>query len=112
MQVKIVGKKQFGTAALDLGYETFVVHVVSFGSASNDQKDNIHLSYRVQIAVFVANESPMLISTKYLDFANVFSLQLLSELFEYTEINDQVIELVDQGQPSYRVIYSLASIEL
>ena len=43
----------------------------------------------------------MKIPTEYLDFADVFSLDLASELPKYTGINDHAIELVDGQQPRY-----------
>ena len=49
---------------------------------------------------------------EYSDFADVFFLELTSELFEQIEINDHTIKLVDDWQLSYRPIYSLRLIEL
>ena len=51
-------------AALDLGYETFVVYVVFFESPSNNQKDDIYPFCRIQIAALIANEALTLISTE------------------------------------------------
>ena len=60
----------------------------------------------------MANEAPTLIPTKYSDFADIFSPELASELPEHTRINDHSIELVDDWQPPYGSIYSLAQVEL
>ena len=60
----------------------------------------------------MANKALNSILTKYSDFADVFSLELASELPEYTEINDHAIKLVDNRQPFYRPIYSLEPVEL
>ena len=92
-RVELVGKKEFAAAALDPGHETFVVHVASLESSS--QEGNVHLSCRAQIATLVANKAPTLIPTEYSDFADVFSPELASELLEYTGINDHAIKLVD-----------------
>ena len=94
-RVELVGKKEFAAAALDPGYESFVVHIASLESSSNNQKSDVHPFCRAQIAVLVANEAPNSIPTKYLDFANVFSPELASELPEQTRINDHTIEFVD-----------------
>ena len=109
-RVELVGKKEFAAAALDLGHETFVVHVASLESPS--QEGDVHPSRRAQIAALVANEAPTSIPTEYSDFADVFSPALASELPEYTGINDHAIELVDDWQPPYGSIYSLGLIEL
>ncbi len=52
------------------------------------------------------------VSSKYADFANVFSPKLAAKLSKYTEINDYAIELVDNLQLLYSTIYSLCSVEL
>ena len=92
-QVELVRKKKFAAAALDSGYEIFVVHVASLESLS--QEDNVYPSCRAQIAVLMANEAPTSIPTESSDFADVFSPELASELLEHTGINDHAIELVD-----------------
>ena len=43
----------------------------------------------------------MKVSAEYLDFVNVFSPNLASELSKYTGINHYVIELVYDQQPPY-----------
>ena len=92
-RVELVGKKEFAAAALDPGHETFVVHVASLESLS--QEGDVHSSCRAQIAALVANEAPTSIPTEYSDFANVFSPELASKLPEHTEINDHAIKLMD-----------------
>ena len=41
-QVELVEKKEFAAAALDPGYETFVIHVVFLKSPSNTQESDVH----------------------------------------------------------------------
>ena len=66
-----------------------------------------------QISGLIAEEASTKVLIKYLDFADVFSPDLASELLGYTGINDYVIELVDGCQQlSYGPIYSLGSVEL
>ena len=60
----------------------------------------------------MANKAPILISTEYSDFADIFFPELASELLEHTKINDYAIKLVDDRQPLYEPIYSLGLIEL
>ena len=60
----------------------------------------------------IVEEALTKVLTEYLDFADVFSPDLASELPEHTGINDHVIELVDGQQPPYGPIYSLGPVEL
>ncbi len=72
----------------------------------------MHPSRRAQIAHLKANEAFFEVLSKYADFADVFLLKLAVELLEHTKINDHTIELVDNWQPPYSLIYSFGSIEL
>ena len=91
-QVELIRKKEFTVAVLDPEYETFVKHIAAF---SVDLKNDVHLSKKAQIIHLKANKAPIKISSKYADFADVFSRKLTVELLEHTEINDHAIELVD-----------------
>ena len=108
--VELVGKKEFAAAALDPESETFVVHVASLSSdtSSSSSPLDVHLSRKPQISGLIAEEATTKVPAKYLDFADVFSLDLASKLPEHTRINDHAIELVKGQQPSYGPIYSLA----
>lgn len=41
------------------------------------------------------DETPTAILSKYTNFVDVFSLNLIAELLEHTGINDYTIELID-----------------
>ena len=113
-RVELVGKKKFAAIALDLEHETYVIYVgsvVSIALPSPSPLD-VHPFYRPQIAGLMAKKTLTKVHAKYLDFADVFFLDLASKLPRYTKINDHAIELVDSQQPPYRPIYSLGSIEL
>ena len=60
----------------------------------------------------IAEEALTKVSAEYLDFTDIFSLDLASELSEHTKINDHTIELVNGQQLPYGSFYSLKSIEL
>ena len=49
---------------------------------------------------------------EYLDFADVFSPDLATELPKHTEINTHAIDLKKDKQPPYEPIYSLGLVEL
>ena len=112
-------KKEFATAALDPEYKTFVVYIAFFSFTplvaslgSNPLNADIHFFRRPQISGLITKETPTKVLSKYLEFADVFSLDLASKLSEYTGINNYTIELVNGQQPLYRPIYSLGPVEL
>ncbi len=59
-----------------------------------------------------ADEAPTKVTSKYADFADVFSPKLTIKLPKHMRINNHTIELVDDWQLPYGLIYSLGSIEL
>ena len=56
---------------------------------------DVNPSCRPQIAGLIGEKAPTKVPVEYIDFANVFSLDLTSELPEHTGINDHAIELVE-----------------
>ena len=54
-------------------------------------------------------QAPTKVPIEYANFA--FSLNLISELFEHTEINYHAIELVNGQQPPYGPILSLGPVD-
>ena len=114
-RIELVGKKEFAVAALDLEYETFVIHVASLFNASFSSillNANIYPFCKPQIADLIAGKAFTKISNKYIDFADIFFPDLVSKLLRHTGINDYAIKLVDSQQPLYILIYSLRPIEL
>ena len=107
-------KKEFAVAALDSEYEIYVVYVKSVGSKAlpSSFSLDVYLLKRSQISGLIAEEAPTKVPTKYLDFVNVFFLNLAFKLFKYTGINNHAIKLVDSQQPPYKPIYSLGPVEL
>ena len=106
-----MAKKKFLSTALNPKYKTYVVYVVSLNSTSLVSFD-IHPSRRPQIFGLITKEALTKVPAEYLDFADVFSLDLASELLKYTRINNHAIKLVDCQQPPYWPIYSLGSVKL
>ena len=95
-------------------HETYVVYVgsVSSDTLPSSSSLDVHLLKKPQISGLIAEETTTKVPAKYSDFADVFSLDLASELPEYTGINNHAIELVDDQQPPYGLIYSLGPVEL
>ena len=81
-RVELVGKKKFAAIALDPEHETYVVHVGSVNSVASPSSSplDVHLSCKPQIADLIAKEAPTKISDEYVDFADVFSPDLVSKL--------------------------------
>ncbi len=90
--VKLIGKKEFAAAALNLEHKVFIVSVAVL---SVDLGDKIHSLKKAQIAHLKADEAPTKVSNEYVDFTDVFSSKLAAKLLEHTKINDHAIELVD-----------------
>ena len=108
--VELVGKKDFAAAMLDLEHETYIVHIRSVSSNVSPSSSPLD---RPRISCLNALKAPIKVLAEYLDFADIFSPDLASELPEHTGINDHAIELVDScQQSSYEPIYSLEPVEL
>ena len=86
----------FVAAVLDLGYEIFVIYIISFDSPDNNKENNIYLFYKVQIIILIANEALTSILIKYSNFSNIFSLKLALPFFKYIRINDYTIKLINK----------------
>lgn len=72
-------------AALDLADKTLVIYVASI-------IELVHLSWKTLIAGLEMNK--VIVSTKYLDFAEIFSLDSKAEFSEHTNINNYSIYLI------------------
>lgn len=73
---------------------------------------DVYPSYRPQIVGLIAKKTLIKVSTKYTNSAYGFILNLIFELFKYTEIHNHAIELVNSQQLLYKPIYSLKLVEL
>ena len=85
-------KKKVAAATLDPKYKVFIVHIAALSVNSDNE---IHPSKKVQIAYLKVDEASIKVSTKYADFADIFSPKLAAKLHKYMKINDYTIELVD-----------------
>ena len=97
--VKLVGKKEFAAVVLYPESETFVVHVASLSSDASPNSSplelNVHLFRKPQISSLIAKEALTKICADYLDFADIFPSDLLSELAKHIRINNHAIKLVN-----------------
>ena len=99
-RIKLVGKKEFAATALDSKHKSYVVHVgsVSFDvlPSSSPLELDVHPFRRPQVSGLIAEEAPVKVLAKYLDFADVFSLDLVFELPKQIGIDVHTIELVNR----------------
>lgn len=89
--MNLVERKEFAAAALDSKDEIFVVQVTTFASLSS----NVHLFRQAQIVSLKTNKVFTAIPNKYVDFADVFLLDLAAKLLEHTKINKHAIDFID-----------------
>ena len=79
----------------------------------NLNSDNeIDTSKKALIAHLKADEASSKVPSKYTNFIDIFLPKLTEELLKYMGINNHAIELIDDQQPSYGLIYSLGLVEL
>lgn len=70
----------------------------------------VYPAWKAQITLLVAKK--VTVSTKYLDYTNVFSKKVAAELFKHLGINKHVIDLEPGKQSAYRAIYNLGPVKL
>lgn len=84
---------------LDPEYETFIVHIASFSSirclSFTLLDTDIHPPCKLLIASLIVKEASIKVFDEYIDFTDIFFLELISKFYKHTKINDHVIELVD-----------------
>lgn len=72
----------------------------------------MHPSRKTQIAYLKAEKALTKVSSKYANFANVFSPKLTIKFPKNLGIKNYVMKLVDNWQPSYSPIYNLGQVDL
>ena len=92
---------------MDENVKAFVVYMNSLSLGS---KITIHLAWKAQLALLLAEK--VIILAKYLDFADVFSKESAEVLPKRTGINKDVIELEKGKQSPYESMYSLGPMKL
>ena len=103
--VEVIKNKEYAAIVLDKCNRTFVVHVVALVELIILP---IHSFYNTQIALLMNKE----IFIKYSNVLNVFSLNSAIELPEHIRINNHSINLLEDKQLFYSLIYSLKPVEL
>ena len=96
-RVELIGKKKFAAASLNPEYETFVVYIVALNSVTSLSSFllNVYLFCKFWIVGLIAKKVLKKVPNKYIKFADIFSLDLVSKLLKHIEINDHTIKLVN-----------------
>ena len=106
-RVELINKKEFAIAALDENVETFIVYVAALLAPMI----LVHFFCQAQIELLLADKAFIEVLPKYLNYTDVFSFDLAIELLKNTDMNKYAIELVEDKQLPYRLIYSLALVK-
>lgn len=104
--MEIIDKKEFAIVILNKDNKTFVVHMAAVSIVDL----NVHLSWHIQIAL--PKVKKVTIPSKYTDYINVFFPNFTAKLPKHTGIINHFIDLIDNKQPLYGLIYSLGLMEL
>ena len=67
---------------------------------------------RAQVGALLFDKALMAVPVEYSNYSNVFLVENVAELLEYTGINNHVIELEKGKQPLFGPIYSLGPVKL
>lgn len=101
--VEIINKKDFILAVLDLENKIFVKHIVFF----------IKLVYPSRKTLIInLDMKKVTIFTKYSSFVNVIFFKFIAILPKHFKINIHFINLKNDKQPSYELMYSFKLVKL
>lgn len=108
-RVELINTREFAAIGLDDNAKTFVIYVATLSTTPVMQ---VYPFCQAQVDLLLANKASTKVSSKYLDYVDVFSFNHVMELLENTSMNEHIIDLVKGKQPSYRLIHSLGLVEL
>lgn len=73
---------------------------------------SIHLSREIYLGLLFANKALTKVLTKFSKYADIFSLNLAIGLLKHIGMNNHPIELQNNKQLPYSLIYTLGQVEL
>ena len=94
--------------ALGVDSKTFVVYVI----IREREEMPVHSKKQAQVGALLFDKALIEISAEYSDYSNVFSAKNTAELPENTGINEHAIELEEDKQLPFGLIYCLEPVEL
>lgn len=105
-QAELINKIKFAKTVLDENVKTCVIYITFFSLSLI----LIYLDKKSQIALLFIKE--VIISTKYLDYLNVFLEENSLVILNLIKLNQHTIKLQDAKQLFYKQIYSIGLVEL
>ena len=93
--------------ALDENSKTFLVYLAALKA-----EELTHPLEIAEIAALQGDKALTKIWTKYSNYTDIFLFDLIMELLENTDMNENVIELIEGKRQSYEPIYTLSLVEL
>ena len=106
-RVEIIDKNVFTVAELNLDNKNFMVRKAAIAEPIIMP---IYLFCQTKLASLTSKQIE--IPVKYSKFFNIFSSDSAANLLENTKINNHLINLLDNKQPLYSLIYSLGLVKL
>lgn len=101
-RIKLAEKNEFAAIARNLNHETFIVYVALLNSSILLTNSNIYPSHKSKIAGLITKKPLTIILTKYTNFINIFSPNLVSKLCKHNGINNYAIEVVNSQDLLYK----------
>ena len=116
-RVKLINKREFVKAALDVNFETFVVYITALEMPTAMpiyllKTSQVQGLDKPTLAILQWDKACTKIPAEYADYADIFSSDLAIELLENMEINELAIKLIDRKQLPYGPIYAFSLVEL
>lgn len=99
--VELINKKEFAAVALDENVKIFVIHITTLSAVLAIQ---VYPSCQAQVRLFVFDRALVQFTSKYLDYAYVFLIDLAIKQTEKSGRNEHTIKLVEGKQMSYNSI--------
>ena len=106
-RVEIINESKFAVVILNPHDKTFVMHVATSAKPTTMP---IHPFSPAYVALLMSEETRIL--NKYFDISNIFSLKSAAELPEHIGINNHPINMLNNKQLPYSLIYSLRPMKL
>lgn len=107
--MELINKKEFAATVLDKNVKTFEIYLATLSAALAIQ---VYFFFQAQVKLLLTDKAFVKVLSKYLDYTDVFSFDLVIGQFENSSMNEYIIELVKGKYPPYKPIYSLEPIEL
>ena len=73
---------------------------------------NVQIEAKTYVEILLFDKPPIIISTKYLNYSNIFSIKNTAEFLEHIGINSYIIKLEKDKLPLFKPIYKPKLVKL